>query len=325
MKPIRSSEEVRTKTGEYLIEIPEGGIEGESSVFLLETSDVAPFFQVRPRVCHKGSFGYVTLMGGCIEYAGAAKLAELACAALRSGCGVARLAIPHAILPFVAPHTLESTLFPMPSDESGRIRFDREAIDRALAGQTALSLGMGWGRSEEYGRILSYILREKSLRLVLDADALNTLAEHGPELLIGSNCRILLTPHPAEMARLAACTVQEVLRDSIGTARAFAARYGVIVLLKGACTTVSDGRVTYLVDRGCAGMATAGSGDVLSGVLTGLFGYHEVSARSAAAGAYLAGLAGELAEQEVGDLSMLASDTVRYLPKAVEKIRNLSK
>ncbi len=311
-------------TEEPLIRIPEG-IREDGTVLLFEGLDAAPFFTTRPRVCHKGQFGYVTLMGGSIEYSGAVRLAELACAALRAGCGVAGLAIPEAILPFVAPSILESTLIPMPSDGAGRMRFDADALDRALEGRAALSVGMGWGRSEEYGAILSYILRGKSLRLVLDADALNTLAAMGPALLIGTRCRVLLTPHPAEMARLIGGSISEVLDDPIGIARDFAARYGVTVLLKGACTAVSDGRVTYLVDRGCAGMATAGSGDVLSGVLTGLLGYNELNVASAAAGAYLAGVAGELAQAKKGDISMLASDTVGQLSGAVEKIRNLSK
>ena len=135
-------------------------------------------------------------------------------------------------------------------------------------------------------------------------------------------CHVLLTPHLKEFERLSGVPVASVLQDPVTHAKRFAREYGVCVLLKGSTTVVTDGDVTYLVDRGCAGMATAGSGDVLSGVLTGLFGYLPVNAKTVALGAYLAGRAGELAEKESTSISMTASDTVARLPDAVREILN---
>lgn len=283
---------------------------------LAELDDFAEYFAPRLQNSHKGTYGYVSLLGGCTDYAGAIKLANLSCAALRAGCGVAKLIVPSSIAPSVAPYLLESTLATIP-DREGHMCPDLAAIDRALAGQRALAIGMGWGRSPENIEILSHILQTYTGNLVIDADGLNTLAETDMELLRASGASILLTPHPKEMERLCGRSIGEILSDPIGIATDFAAKYGVIVLLKGPTTLITDGRESYLVDRGCAGMATAGSGDVLSGILAGLLGYHSLSPKTAACGAFLAGLAGELAEREVGEVSMLASDTVAHIAPAV--------
>ena len=160
---------------------------------------------------------------------------------------------------------------------------------------------------------------------MIDADGLNTLSELELDLLRQSKSDILLTPHPKEMERLCGRPVGDILNDPIGIATEFASKYGVTVLLKGPTTVITDGRETYLVDRGCAGMATAGSGDVLSGILAGLFGYLELTPKTAACGAYLAGLAGELAERNLGSVSMLASDTVAHIPAAVSMIASCEK
>ena len=175
---------------------------------------------------------------------------------------------------------------------------------------------MGWGRSDEYVKILDYLLRGYSGALLFDADALNTLAEAGAKLLERKHGPVVLTPHPMEFSRLCGKSIAEIQEHPIELAKSFAAGHGVVLLLKGAVTTVTDGTVVYQTDRGCAGMATAGSGDVLSGELAGLLGYLPPTALTVACGAYLAGLAGEIAERESNPFSMVASDTARALPKA---------
>ncbi|MBQ9759983.1 MAG: NAD(P)H-hydrate dehydratase [Clostridia bacterium] len=288
---------------------------------LAEASDLTSLLERRAQVSHKGNYGYVALLGGCREYAGAAKLANMSCAALRSGCGVVTLAVPNSIADSVSPYLLESTLCPMP-DENGHILPNFDAIDRLLANRRALAIGMGWGRSAHNAKILEHILTNHALSVVIDADGLNTLAEMDREILETTKCQVLLTPHLKEFSRLCGKEMAEILTDPVGAAEEYAKMTGVCLLLKGACTVVTDGEKTLLVDRGCAGMATAGSGDVLSGVLAGLLGYLPLTTQTAACGAYLAGLAGELAERELNDIGMLASDTVRHLPQAINIIRN---
>ncbi len=290
-----------------------------ATCFLAEASDFAGILKERRQDSHKGSYGYVAILGGSTEYAGAVKLANLSASALRSGCGVAKLVVPQSLASSVSPYLLESTLALLP-ERDGKLLFDPEALDRALAGQKALAVGMGWGRSPEYAKILEHLLLQHALPLVIDADGLNTLSETDLSILKKTDCRAILTPHLKEMERLSGKSMEEIRRDPIGVAQAFAAEYGVILLLKGPCSVVTDGKTTYLVDRGCAGMATAGSGDVLSGVLAGLLGFSEPEVLTVACGAYLAGLAGELAERDTNPISMLASDTVAHLFEAVSAV-----
>ena len=286
---------------------------------LAEAEDVAGIFSKRAQNSHKGTYGYVSILGGCSSYAGAVKLANLSCAALRAGCGVARLIVPSSLGDSVSPYLLESTLTLLP-DRDGKMVYDPVSLDEALAGQRALAIGMGWGSSSEYETILEHILDRYDISVVIDADGLNTLAKMDRSILRRTACRVLLTPHPKEMERLSGVPMTEILRDPIGVAERYAKEHGVTVLLKGATTVVTDGETTYLVDRGCAGMATAGSGDVLSGILAGLLGYAPQTPLTAACGAFVAGLAGELAERAVNPISMIASDTVAKIGEAITQI-----
>lgn len=289
----------------------------DSFCLVPEASDFSSVLRHRSRNSHKGDYGYVGILAGCTEYSGAAKLANLSCAALRSGCGVSTLAVPQSLAASVSPYLLESTLMLIPDDGAGHMVFDAEALDALMKGRRALAVGMGWGRSPENKKILVYLLERYEGALVIDADGLNTLAEMDVSLLRQTGARVFLTPHPKEFERLSGYPVKEILQDPVTLARRYATDTGACVLLKGACTVITDGKTSYLVDRGCAGMATAGSGDVLSGILAGLLGYAPADALTIACGAYLAGVAGELAEADSNAISMTASDTVRHLSKAI--------
>ena len=291
------------------------------SIRLAGPRDFSGILRPRRECCNKGDFGTVALLGGCTAYSGAAKLANLSLSALRSGCGVARLAVPASLVSGVLPYVLESTLCPLP-DRDGSMIFDRDAIDGALDRTKAAALGMGWGRSPENGRILRHILRTYRGSLVLDADGLNTLAAlpDRDALLHAAHARVVLTPHLREFSRLTGMKREDLLRDPVAHARRYAGERNVILLLKGSSTLITDGGGVLLVSRGCAGMATAGSGDVLSGVLAGMLGWAPCTPLTVACGAYLAGLAGELAQAEKGDIAMTASDTAAKLPEAIRRM-----
>lgn len=285
---------------------------------LVEKEDFRSFLPLRKHNGHKGIYGYVTILGGCVAYSGAAKLANLSCAALRSGCGVAKLMVPASLRDAVLPYLLESTLALLP-EEHGAVRYDEAFLREQLAGQRAVAIGMGWGRAPANERILRYLLTATTCALLIDADGLNTLSEmeDGEALLQKNKGRVLLTPHVKEFERLSGFSVADTLKHPTERAKEYAKRCGACVLLKGACTVVTDGDEVLLVDRGCGGMSTAGSGDVLSGVLVGLLGFLPLCPMTAALGAYLAGRAGELAQEEKGAFGMLASDTVAKLPDAL--------
>lgn len=288
-------------------------IRGEYAL-LCERKGFLPLIKKRKNYSNKGNYGYVGILGGCTEYSGAAKLANMSLSALRSGCGVAKLIVPQSIAASVSPYLLESTLCPL-ADDGGHIVFDKEGIDAATSRLASLAVGMGWGMSAENEKILSYILTEKSLPLVIDADGLNTLSHMNKNIFKTTKCRVVLTPHLKEFERLSCLAREDIERDPVACAKDFAREYGLILLLKGSATIITDGDEVFITDRGCAGMATAGSGDVLSGVLAGLLGYMDCTSMTVALGAYIAGAAGELAAEENTEIAMTSGDTVKMLPR----------
>ena len=287
------------------------------NIYLLEEPDVATFFAPRKNYSHKGNYGYVAVVGGCVEYAGACKLANMSAAALRAGCGVVTLVVPESITNAVSPYLLESTLLPIPADKNGKMTYTPEILENILSRYASIAVGMGWGGSDSYKQILSHLIKNTQKPLIIDADGLNTLSQMDLHLLKDANAPIILTPHLMEFSRLSGLSITEIEENPILHAKAFAKEYGIILLLKGCCTIVTDGEIVYLSSRGSAGMATAGSGDVLAGILAGLCGYLPVDAVTIACGSYIAGMAGELAEKKRGSFSMVASDTVAELANAI--------
>ena len=299
------------------IEIPKN-LENKP-VFLANDQGFGEILRKRANNSHKGSYGYVCIMGGCTQYTGAVKLANLAASAMRSGAGVVKLAIEKSLAGAVSPYLLESTLCLM-EGKDGKMSFDKASLENALSGVSSVAVGMGLGEGSDYPKILEYLMGKEGLRLVIDADGINTLAKMGAQVLTNAKARIALTPHPKEFSRLSGLSMQEIINDPVNCAKVFAKKYGVVVLLKGTSTVISDGDTTIIESGGCAGMATAGSGDVLSGVLCALHGYNEISVKSVACGAHVCAKAGELASAEWGDIAMIASDTAKNIGRAVKEI-----
>lgn len=287
---------------------------------ILKKKDIKNIFPKRDENSNKGDFGYVGIMGGSIEYSGAVKLANLSLASLTSGAGVVRVIIPKEIVNGVMPYLLEQTLFTIESID-GHMIFDKEKIDKSLEKLKALAIGMGWGEGKDNKKILTYILENYEIPVIIDADGLNTLAKMDKEILNKTKCKVILTPHLKEFQRISGYDFEEIKKKPEELALEFTKKYNVILLLKGHKTIVTNGKEGYIVEKGCPGMATAGSGDVLSGILVGILGYNSPCVLSVAAGAYLAGLAGEIAENKLNDISMKASDTIANIPEAINEIR----
>ena len=288
---------------------------------LMEEKDAAACLPQRLQYSHKGAYAYVGLAGGCLAYNGAPRLAAMASAAMKSGAGVAMAAVPKSLIPAMIPWTLESTAYPLSETEDGAVRFVESEWAGLCARVRTLAFGMGAGRGEDVKKALACVLAHFEGRLIVDADGLTALAELGPEALDQTKARVLLTPHLGEAARLLGRSVKEIEAAPLPLAKAFAAAHGCTLLLKGPATIITDGEESWITDRGCAGMATAGSGDVLSGVLAAVLGYSKASLpKAAAAASYLCGLAGERAENETGPTAMTAGDTVRHLPQAVRRL-----
>ena len=293
----------------------------EENVYNIENSDIKEIFKIRNPESNKGDFGYIGILGGCENYSGAIKLANMSATALRAGCGVVRLIIPKNIENFVAPYLLEQTMFTLDTDEKGNMIFDENKIKETLSKLKALAIGMGWGSGNDNEKILKYIIENYNIPLIIDADGINCLSKMDLNILRKYKGKIIITPHLKEFERISKVKIDEVKVNPIKYAKQFAKEYNVIVLLKGHTTIVTNGEDTYLVEKGCPGMATAGSGDVLSGILVGILGYNEPNILTVSAGAYLAGTAGEIAQEKYTDISMKASDTIECIPEAIKIIR----
>jgi ADP-dependent NAD(P)H-hydrate dehydratase len=277
-----------------------------------------PVLPPRRPDAHKGDFGSALILGGSRGMFGAAAMAGLA--ALRGGAGLVRLAVPEPCLETIASFEPSYMTTPLPADEDGRITaaaWDR--IAELAEWATVIACGPGMGRSFSLDQLVSRLYQEITKPMVFDADALNALAAE-PEILTHPGGPRILTPHPGEFARLIGHRLEAELRNE--AAVQLAGRCHIVVVLKGHRTLVTDGHRRAVNTTGNPGMATGGSGDVLTGLMTALVGQHLKPFDAARLGVYLHGLAGDLAAEELGQVSMIASDLIRYLPKAFQRIRS---
>ena len=156
----------------------------EENVYNIENSDIKEIFKIRNPESNKGDFGYIGILGGCENYSGAIKLANMSATALRAGCGIVRLIIPKSIENFVAPYLLEQTMFTFDTDEKGNMIFDENKIKETLSKLKALAIGMGWGSGNDNEKILKYIIENYNIPLIIDADGINCLSKIKIKLII---------------------------------------------------------------------------------------------------------------------------------------------
>ncbi len=291
----------------------------EKALMLIEESDMVKVFSPRKNLSNKGSYGYIALIGGSERYSGAIRLAAMANAAMRSGAGVVKLAAPKSLETVILPAILESTFFPL-SENEGRLIYSKEETDELTANVKTVAFGMGIGTSEAAADILKHLLLYYKGKLIVDADGLTLLSRMDKGIVQERNSELILTPHIKEFSRLTGKEINEVLDDPVKTAIQYAKENGVILLLKGPATIVTDGDNTCIIDAGCAGMATAGSGDVLSGILSAVCAYTDDTFIATAAAAYINGKAGEAAQEQKGSISMTASDTVNNITAVVKAL-----
>lgn len=268
----------------------------------------------RDQSAHKGSFGKVLVVAGSRGMPGAASLATES--ALRSGAGLAVLAVPDSALAAVAARFACSTFIPLPETAEGTLSADAtEAVIAAARDAAVVAMGPGLSQNSETADAIRWLVRAIRRPLVLDADALNAFRGRNEEFL-GREQTTILTPHPGELARLTKLTTRDIQADRENIALDFARSHQSIVVLKGHGTVVTDGQRIYINPTGNAGMATGGSGDVLTGVIAGLLAQGLDPYESAKTGVFVHGLAGDLAARETGELSLIATDILARLPQA---------
>ena len=287
------------------------------NTYEIDNNDVKGLLRKRDKDSNKGDFGKAGIYGGSIEYSGALKLSYLSLNALRSGCGISRVLVKEEVLPLLGPNILEQTLCILPSYSDDF--YDK--LKDAIKDLDSLAFGMGLGNDEHLEDVLEFLIRNYTGNLIIDADGLNTLSKMDLDILKKRNCNILLSPHLKEFSRLCRKDIEEIKKDSLNLVKEFASTYKVTILLKGHTTIISDGKDIYLIKTGTPGMATAGSGDVLSGILGGLLAYLPFNLLTIALGVLINGIAGIEAEKKNTDRSMIASDTINNISNAINFIR----
>src|SRR5688572_16237154 len=289
-----------------------------AQVELMTPEQIRHLVSPRASESHKGDFGRVTIVAGSRGKTGAAHLAGMA--ALRSGAGLVTIATPDSCLPLVAAMAPELMTEPLAEGEPGCL--GAAAIERVLAmQQDVLACGPGLGRTAGVAEFVRSLLTRAAVPLVLDADALMAVADE-PGVLTGTEERdVIITPHPGEMARLTGKTIEEVQRDRIQTAADFAAAHHVYVVLKGHRSVIAtpDGRI-FINPTGNPGMASAGTGDVLTGMIAAWLAQLLDAEAACRLAVFLHGAAGDMAEAGDGQVAMIATDIIALLGETLTQL-----
>ncbi|MGQ9708246.1 MAG: NAD(P)H-hydrate dehydratase [bacterium] len=316
----------KTCCGKLLIAdigIPRNQLVQNSDTFLVDEWFVKNTLPPRPPDGHKGTFGTCLLICGSRGYSGAACLTAMA--AVRAGAGLVHLAYPQTLSPIIESRILEPVKHPLP--ETDEITLSTAALTPILkltGAADVCAIGPGISTHPQTRELLLNLLPQLDIPVVLDADGINNLSGN-VDLLKNVRARLILTPHPGELARLTNTSSAEINSNRVHFARAFARNHNCVLVLKGAPTVIAaaDGRV-YLNPTGNSGLATGGTGDVLTGLITGLIAQGADPLNAAIAGVYLHGKAGDLAAQKLTEYALTAEDLLKFIPAAFVSILNPS-
>lgn len=290
----------------------------EPSAFLIEQSDIQPLFPARRQDGHKGDFGRVLVVAGSRGMTGAAILT--AQAALRSGAGLVYLAAPRSLNSILEATLIETITIPLP-DHQGRLsNTAKEPLLANLEGKDVLAIGPGLSRSSQVGDLVRTVLAEAKVPVVLDADGISAFTDH-LHLLEEVETELILTPHPGELAGLISIPPEEISADRFAVARTFAQQYHLHLVLKGKPTVIASPRGEVFVNpTGNTGLASGGSGDVLTGIIAGLIGQGASGLNAALLGVYLHGFTADMLATDRAERAILPTDLLAVLPQAIFKL-----
>ncbi len=286
---------------------------------LVEEEQIIPYFQPRKSDAHKGNYGHLFILSGSLGKTGAAVMAGKA--ALKMGAGLVTIGTPESCLPIVARAMVELMTEPLP--ETPKKTFSADALERSLEllqDKDALLLGPGISTHPSTAEFVKTLLPRIKVPVILDADALNILAEK-PDLLKSLKKTAIVTPHPGEFARLLDLSTKEVVEKKLELGPQFSQEYGVYLVLKGYRTLICtpDGK-TYINPTGNPGMATAGSGDVLSGMIASMIIQEKNPLLATLAAVFVHGLSGDIGAQKIGEKALTAGKLITYLPAAIKAV-----
>lgn len=300
------------------IGVPEGLYEPYVKAFAFTDADIAALFPPRRDDAHKGDFGKALVVAGSYEMPGAALLSSSA--AVECGAGLVRLAFPECAYAAVTAACPEKVLLPLCANRFGRISAQNEKkLLNALSSSTALLVGCGLGIDYDTKHLVKTLLQQAEIPVVLDADGINAVAD-GIDMLREVKAPLILTPHPGEAARLLGVSTAEIQNDRLGACAALCEKTGAVVVLKGAGTVISAGGQQFSVNlTGNSGMATAGSGDVLAGMILGFLCIGMPPLDAAAAAVHIHGLAGDAAAKAMSKCAVTPTKMLGVLPKLLSR------
>jgi NAD(P)H-hydrate epimerase len=271
-------------------------------------------FKKRRPDTNKGNYGKVVIISGSYGMAGAS---FLCCkGAYKSGAGLVYLCIPKSIYPILGTKLTCTVIHPVDETEEGTFsNTSYNQIIKLAQRCDVAAIGPGITTHPQTKQLVKELIKNLKIPVVIDADGLNSISDE-PDILKDAKTDIIITPHPGELSRLIKVSIPEIQKAREKFARGIAERFGVITVLKGYRTVVSDGKKLFVNPTGNPGMASGGSGDVLTGMIAGLIGQGYPLFESACTGVYLHGFAGDLAAKKYGEISMIATDILEFLPGA---------
>jgi NAD(P)H-hydrate epimerase len=304
------------------ISIPPFLFEDESlKLEVIEKKDALPYIQKRKRDSHKGTYGHLFVLAGSLGKTGAAVMA--AKAALRMGAGLVTVGTPQSCLPVIARSMMEFMTEALP--ETPQKTISEAALPMVLdllKGKDAVLIGPGISAHPSTAKLVVSLIPKIKVPAVIDADGLNILAEN-PDALKSFSCPAVLTPHPGEFARLIRRSNKDVLDNRLALAAEFADKYKVFLVLKGYRTLVATPRGNIFINpTGNPGMATGGSGDVLSGMIASLIIQEKNILGATVAAVYLHGMSGDIGAKRIGERPLIAGDLIKYLPQALKEMES---
>ena len=293
---------------------------------LIEKKEAAALVPERPAFSHKGSYGHVLVVAGSKGKTGAALMAAKAC--LRTGAGLVTLGVPASLADVFQSRVTEEMTLLLPDKGDGTLsrKASKQVLDFVHEKADVLAIGPGIGVSDETEQLVASLIQNAGVPMVIDADGINSL-KGGKPAFPRARSPVILTPHPGEMARLLSgrkgISVKTVEEDRVGTAQAFARKTGTYLVLKGVPTLIAapDGKV-FVNSTGNPGMASGGTGDVLTGMIGALLGQKISPLHACVLGVYLHGLAGDIAALEKGPHSLIATDIIEHIPSAFLSLKN---
>lgn len=291
-------------------------VEGDNYAEIYSKDELALCFAKRKSNSHKGDYGRVSVIGGSEIYSGAPLMGV---GALKAGCGYLQICVPDCIFPCLIGKFPEVILKKMPS-KKGALKYDKKCLDDIIKTSDSIAIGMGCTTSVEIYKIVKHLLKSFKGTLIIDADALNSVAKFGLSVLKNKKCKVIITPHVKEFCRLTKKNSDEITASSVKTAKEFATKYKVNVMLKSNTVIITDGDKVVLSSDGTPALAKGGSGDVLAGLVAALSARISDKILVCACAMYILGKSAETLSKTLSEYGVCASDLILQIPKTINEL-----